>query len=215
MSDPFNLRNEYSSSRLEESDLPGDPMELFERWFLEAFDADLPEPSAMTLATSNSEGRVSSRIILLKGFDGRGFHFYTNYKSRKGRDLEENHFASVNFFWPELERQVHIEGRAVKMSAKDSDLYHSARPRNNQLGAWASEQSEVIKDRYTLEAQFEAVSQAYQSHSVIPRPKHWGGYVLIPGTIEFWQGRESRLHDRLEYYRDTDTVDWKTRRLSP
>ncbi len=215
MSDPFDFTNEYGRSKLEESDLPKDPMELFENWFTEAFDADLPEPSAMTLATSNASGKVSSRIILLKGYDARGFHFFTNYNSRKGKDLEENHYASMNFFWPELERQVHIEGSAVKMSAKDSELYHSARPRNNQLGAWASEQSEPIRDRYTLEAQYEAVSHAYKDHKVIPRPKHWGGYVLIPDSIEFWQGRGNRLHDRMEYFRGTASEPWKTQRLSP
>lgn len=215
MSDHFDFRNEYGKSSLEESDLPKNPMELFEKWFTEAFDADLPEPSAMTLATSNASGKVSSRIILLKGFDDRGFYFYTNYNSRKGKDLAENHYASVNFFWPELERQIQIEGSTVKMSAKDSELYHAARPRNNQMGAWASEQSEAIKDRYTLEAQFEAVCHAYKDHDVIPRPKHWGGYVLIPDSIEFWQGREKRLHDRLEYFREAASEPWKIHRLSP
>ena len=215
MSDPYYLRNEYGKSKLEEADLPKNPMELFELWFQEAFDADLPEPSAMTLATANTSGKVSSRIVLLKGFDTKGFHFYTNFNSRKGKDLIENPYASINFFWPELERQVHIEGMAKKMSAKDSEMYHSARPRNNQLGAWASEQSEPIKDRYTLEAQFAAVSKAYKHHDVIPRPTHWGGYVLIPDSIEFWQGRENRLHDRLEYLRSSTEHSWKIQRLSP
>ena len=136
------------------------------KWLMEAFDHDLPEPTAMTLATANSTGRISSRIILLKGFDTGGFQFYTNYKSQKGRDLEENSHAAISFFWPELERQVQIEGTVQKISERDSDLYHAARPRNNQLGAWASEQSAPIKDRQTLEGQYEAIKRGLQG----PRP---------------------------------------------
>lgn len=215
MSIPLDSRNEYGKSKLEESSLPDDPMVLFELWFLEAFDADLPEPSAMTLSTSNTEGRVSSRIILLKGFETKGFQFYTNYKSQKGKDLSANPLAAMSFFWPEMEKQIRIEGRVERLSEKESELYHAARPRNNQLGAWASEQSKPIKDRYYLEARYEAVSQAYSKHKVIPRPKHWGGFVLVPDSIEFWQGRENRLHDRIEYHRSSVKESWKTRRLNP
>jgi pyridoxamine 5'-phosphate oxidase len=214
MSDQGYMRHEYGKLKLEETDLPSDPVELFENWLKEAFDNDLPEPTAMTLATANSDGRISSRIILLKGFDSGGFQFYTNYHSRKGRDLDENPHAAMSFFWPELERQVRIEGKVRKISEKDSDLYHSARPRNNQLGAWASEQSSPVHDRHTLEAQYEAVKKAYEKHDQIPRPKHWGGYRLTPERIEFWQGREYRLHDRIEYETDR-SGRWSRQRLSP
>ncbi len=214
MTDPLNFRNEYGKSKIDESALPENPMEFFERWLQDAFDADLPEPSAVTLATSNVKGRVSSRIILLKSYEAKGFQFYTNYKSQKGKDLNENPYAAMSFFWPELERQILIEGKVKKMSKKDSELYHSARPRSNQLGAWASEQSKAIKDRYTLEARYEVVSSAYLKHEAIPKPPHWGGYVLIPDSIEFWQGRENRLHDRIEYFLSEED-SWQTRRLNP
>lgn len=214
MHNPQNFRNEYGRSRLDDTNLPYNPSELFERWLSEAFEADLPEPTAMTLATSDSEGRISSRIILLKGFDAGGFQFYTNYNSRKGQNLRENKFAAMSFFWPELERQVRIEGKVEKIPARDSDLYHSARPRNNQLGAWASDQSAPVTDRETLEQQFQAVNNAYKNHDVIPRPPQWGGYRLTPDRIEFWQGRESRLHDRIEYNKDC-TGKWSHQRLNP
>ena len=181
---------------------------------MEAFEEDLPEPTAMTLATSNEEGRISSRIILLKGFDSGGFQFYTNYKSKKGKDLSENPFAALSFFWPELERQIRIEGKVEKITARDSDLYHSARPRNNQLGAWASDQSAPVSDRETLEGQYEAVKKAYKDQEIIPRPPNWGGFRLSPDKIEFWQGRENRLHDRIEYIRD-NSGGWCKQRLNP
>lgn len=214
MSDPYYYRNEYGKSSLNESDLPSHPVELFEKWLMEAFEADLPEPTAMTLATANAEGRITSRIVLLKGFDAGGFQFYTNYKSRKGRDMDENPYAAISFFWPELERQIRIQGKVEKIPPRDSDLYHSARPRNNQLGAWASEQSAPVSDRKTLEDQYDAVKKAYKDHEVIPRPPNWGGYRLIPDNIEFWQGRENRLHDRLEYQHDS-SGRWCKQRLNP
>lgn len=214
MRNPEYYRNEYGKSKLIDSELPRNPVELFEKWLMEAFDADLPEPTAMTLSTANNEGRVSSRIVLLKGFDMDGFQFYTNYNSKKAKDIESSKFASLSFFWPELERQVRIEGTVGKISEKDSDLYHSARPRNNQLGAWASEQSEPIADRKTLESQFDAIKKAYKDYDVIPRPKHWGGYRLTPDKIEFWQGRENRLHDRIEFNKD-NSGRWCHQRLSP
>jgi pyridoxamine 5'-phosphate oxidase len=214
MKDPYYFRNEYGKMRLEDTNLPLDPVVLFEKWLTEAFEADLPEPTAMTLATSNSEGRISSRIVLLKGFDAGGFQFYSNYNSHKGDDLAENNFAAMSFFWPEMERQVRIEGKVEKITARDSDLYHTARPRNNQLGAWASEQSSPVTDRETLELQFKAVSKAYEKHDMIPRPPKWGGYRLSPDKMEFWQGRENRLHDRIEYNRD-NYGKWSKQRLNP
>jgi len=214
MKDPYYYRNEYGKLKLDDENLPINPVELFEKWLTEAFDADLPEPTAMTLATSNSEGRISSRIILLKGFDTGGFQFYTNYFSQKGQNLAEHNFAAMSFFWPEIERQIRIEGKVEKIMARDSDLYHSARPRNNQLGAWASEQSKPVADRKALEDQFDAVSKAYKNHDIIPRPPQWGGYRLTPDRIEFWQGRESRLHDRIDYNKDR-SGRWSHQRLSP
>ncbi len=214
MSDPLYDRTDYGKLKLDDRGLPLDPMVLFEQWLMEAFEKDLPEPSAMTLATCNVEGRISSRIVLLKGFDSGGFLFYTNYKSHKARDLEEHPWAAVSFFWPELERQIRIEGTVKRITSRDSDLYHSARPRNNQLGAWASDQSAPVADRETLEAQFAAVEKAYMGHDIIPRPAHWGGYRLTPALIEFWQGRESRLHDRIEYNRD-NSGKWSKQRLNP
>lgn len=214
MSDPYYYRNEYGRSRLEKKDLPASPVDLFEQWLTQAFEEDLPEPTAMTLATAAKSGKVSSRIILLKGYDTGGFQFYTNYHSKKGKDLSENPYAAMSFFWPELERQVRIEGRVEKIPPRDSDLYHSARPRNNQLGAWASEQSKPIANRETLQSQFDAVSKAYEKQNVIPRPPNWGGYKLIPSGIEFWQGRENRLHDRF-YYEREQTGRWSIQRLSP
>lgn len=214
MKDPYYFRNEYGKLKLDDADLPSNPVVLFEKWLTEAFNADLPEPTAMTLATSDSDGRISSRIVLLKGFDTGGFQFYTNYLSQKGQNLTENKFAAMSFFWPEIERQVRIEGSVEKISARDSDLYHAARPRNNQLGAWASEQSAPLLDRETLESQFEAVSNAYKNHDVIPRPPQWGGYRLTPDRVEFWQGRENRLHDRINYNRDR-SGRWSRERLNP
>lgn len=214
MYDLLDSRSEYGKSKLEEKTLPDHPMKLFEKWLSEAFEADLPEPTAMTLSTCNSQGRVASRIVLLKGFEDNSFHFYSNYKSRKGADLEDNRFAAIGFFWPELERQVRIEGEVKKIPAKDSDLYHAARPRMNQLGAWASDQSTPVKDRYTLEAQYTAVVKSYENVKIIPRPPHWGGYRLQATLIEFWQGRPGRLHDRIEFYKDEEG-DWLRRRLNP
>lgn len=215
MQEPQYYRQDYGKHKLLENELPSCPLELFENWLKEAFEADLSEPTAMTLATANEEGRISSRIILLKGFNKGGFLFYTNYKSRKGKDLLSNNFGSLSFFWPELERQVRIEGKVEKVSKKESDLYHAARPRNNQISAWASEQSTPVLNRETLERQYEAVMKTYRDTDSIPRPHHWGGYRLAPDRIEFWQGRESRLHDRIEYNMDNHTGRWSYHRLNP
>ncbi|MBN3781270.1 pyridoxamine 5'-phosphate oxidase [Burkholderia sp. Ac-20345] len=208
------LRINYSRASLDEADVAHDPFAQFERWFKEALAAKLPEPNTMTLATVGDDGRPSARIVLIKGVDERGFVFFTNYESRKGRDLAAHPQAALLFYWIELERQVRIEGRIEKTSAEESDRYFASRPLGSRIGAWASEQSAVIDSRATLEAQEKAVSERYGDNP--PRPPHWGGYRLVPDSIEFWQGRPSRLHDRLLYTRDADTSPgWSISRLSP
>ncbi|MBN3772357.1 MULTISPECIES: pyridoxamine 5'-phosphate oxidase [Burkholderia] len=208
------LRINYSRASLDEADVAHDPFAQFDRWFKEALAAKLPEPNTMTLATVGDDGRPSARIVLIKGVDERGFVFFTNYESRKGRDLAAHPQAALLFYWIELERQVRIEGRIEKTSAEESDRYFASRPLGSRIGAWASEQSAVIDSRATLEAQEKAVSERYGDNP--PRPPHWGGYRLVPDSIEFWQGRPSRLHDRLLYTRDADTSPgWSISRLSP
>ncbi|MBN3733720.1 pyridoxamine 5'-phosphate oxidase [Burkholderia sp. Tr-20390] len=208
------LRINYSRASLDEADVAHDPFAQFDRWFKEALAAKLPEPNTMTLATVGADGRPSARIVLIKGVDERGFVFFTNYESRKGRDLAAHPQAALLFYWIELERQVRIEGRIEKTSAEESDRYFASRPLGSRIGAWASEQSAVIDSRATLEAQEKAVSERYGDNP--PRPPHWGGYRLVPDSIEFWQGRPSRLHDRLLYTRDAGTpTGWSISRLSP
>ncbi|VWC65522.1 pyridoxine/pyridoxamine 5'-phosphate oxidase [Burkholderia lata] len=208
------LRINYSRASLDEADVAHDPFAQFDRWFKEALAAKLPEPNTMTLATVGDDGRPSARIVLIKGVDERGFVFFTNYESRKGRDLAAHPQAALLFYWIELERQVRIEGRIEKTSAEESDRYFASRPLGSRIGAWASEQSAVIDSRATLEAQEKSVSERYGDNP--PRPPHWGGYRLVPDSIEFWQGRPSRLHDRLLYTRDADTSPgWSISRLSP
>jgi pyridoxamine 5'-phosphate oxidase len=207
------LRKNYSLGSLDAGDVDRNPIRQFDTWFAQALDAQLPEPNTMTLATVDSRGRPSARIVLIKGVDERGFVFFTNYESRKGRELAHNPFASLLFYWIELERQVRIEGTVVKTSAEESDKYFHSRPLGSRIGAWASEQSQVIESRAVLETREKEVSAQYGEHP--PRPPHWGGYRLIPDTIEFWQGRPSRLHDRLRYTRTSDNGDWQIARLSP
>ncbi|EKS9796923.1 MULTISPECIES: pyridoxamine 5'-phosphate oxidase [Burkholderia] len=208
------LRINYSRASLDEADVAHDPFAQFDRWFKEALAAKLPEPNTMTLATVGADGRPSARIVLIKGVDERGFVFFTNYESRKGRDLAAHPQAALLFYWIELERQVRIEGRIEKTSAEESDRYFASRPLGSRIGAWASEQSAVIDSRATLEAQEKAASERYGDNP--PRPPHWGGYRLVPDSIEFWQGRPSRLHDRLLYTRDAGTsTGWSISRLSP
>ncbi|KUZ13853.1 pyridoxamine 5'-phosphate oxidase [Burkholderia diffusa] len=208
------LRINYSRASLDEADAAPDPFAQFDRWFKEALDAKLPEPNTMTLATVGDDGRPSARIVLIKGVDERGFVFFTNYESRKGRDLAANPHAALLFYWIELERQVRIEGRIEKTSADESDRYFASRPLGSRIGAWASEQSAVIDSRATLEAREKAVSERYGENP--PRPPHWGGYRVVPDAIEFWQGRPSRLHDRLLYTRDAAAESgWTISRLSP
>ncbi|CAB3757228.1 pyridoxamine 5'-phosphate oxidase [Burkholderia sp. MSh2] len=208
------LRINYSRASLDEADVAPDPFAQFDRWFKEALAAKLPEPNTMTLATVGDDGRPSARIVLIKGVDERGFVFFTNYDSRKGRDLAAHPQAALLFYWIELERQVRIEGRIEKTSAEESDRYFASRPLGSRIGAWASAQSAVIDSRATLEASEKAVSERYGDNP--PRPPHWGGYRLVPDSIEFWQGRPSRLHDRLLYTRESDaSPGWSISRLSP
>lgn len=207
------LRKNYSLGSLDAADVDRNPFRQFDAWFAQAVDAQLPEPNTMTLATVDSRGRPSARIVLIKVVDERGFVFFTNYESRKGRELADNPFASLLFYWIELERQVRIEGTVVKTSAAESDQYFQSRPLGSRIGAWASEQSQVIESRSILEAREKEISAQYGDHP--PRPPHWGGYRLVPDAIEFWQGRPSRLHDRLLYTRSADSSDWQIARLSP
>ncbi|MBR8298087.1 pyridoxamine 5'-phosphate oxidase [Burkholderia cenocepacia] len=208
------LRINYSRASLDEADAAPDPFAQFDRWFKEALAAQLPEPNTMTLATVGADGRPSARIVLIKGVDERGFVFFTNYESRKGHDLAVHPQAALLFYWIELERQVRIEGRIEKTSEEESDRYFASRPLGSRIGAWASEQSAVIDSRATLEAREKAVSERYGDNP--PRPPHWGGYRLVPDSIEFWQGRPSRLHDRLLYTRDAAAAPrWTISRLSP
>jgi pyridoxamine 5'-phosphate oxidase len=207
------LRKDYSLAGLAEKDLARDPFRQFDKWFQEVEAAKIPEPNAMVLATSGREGRPSSRVVLLKGVDGRGFVFYSNYESRKGRELELNPHAALLFPWVQLERQVNIEGPLVRTSREESESYFHSRPRLSQLAAWASQQSAVISGRAVLENAMKALEQKYAGQE-IPIPTNWGGYRVNPETVEFWQGRRSRLHDRLRYRRGKDG-DWTVERLSP
>ncbi|HEY1390463.1 MAG TPA: pyridoxamine 5'-phosphate oxidase [Ktedonobacterales bacterium] len=207
------LRKEYMQRGLAESDVDADPFRQFAAWFDEARAASPNEPNAMALATVGADGRPSLRMVLLKGVDERGFVFYTNYESRKGRELADTPWAALTFFWPEMERQIRIEGRVEPVSAEESDAYFHSRPIGSQLSASASHQSEVIAGREELEQRVAALSARYQNQE-IPRPETWGGFRVIPDAIEFWQGRANRLHDRLRY-RLLASGDWQIERLSP
>ncbi len=206
------IRREYSREELSKEHVAQDPFVQFGRWMDEAIAAELPEPTAMSLSTADAKGRPSSRMVLLKGYDSAGFVFFTNYNSHKGRHLAENPFAALNFFWPELERQVRISGSVNKVSAEESDEYFKTRPFTSRVGAWASDQSEILESKMALAARAAKLLVKYASGNV-PRPPHWGGYRVVADQIEFWQGRPSRLHDRIVY--DLVSDEWKISRLSP
>ena len=207
------MRREYTRAGLSEDGLAPDPVEQFGRWFEEVLVADLYEPNAMTLATATRDGRPSARTVLLKGFDERGFVFYTSYAGRKARELAENPRAALLFYWGELERQVRVEGIVERLPDEESDAYFASRPRGNRLGAWASEQSRPIESREALDLRVRELEERYAGREEIPRPPFWGGYRVVHEAVEFWQGRESRLHDRLLYMRDGG--GWKVVRLQP
>ena len=208
------LRREYQRTTLTETEVDPDPLRQFDRWLSEAIRAELPEPTAMTLATADARGHPSARIVLLKGVDSKGFVFFTNYESRKGRELAARPEAALLLYWVELERQVRIEGGVNKIDAADSDTYFATRPRDARIGAWASPQSRVISDRTWLEREFSAARDRLAAQGgEVPRPPHWGGYRLAPTRLEFWQGRSSRLHDRIQYC--WENARWRIERLAP
>jgi pyridoxamine 5'-phosphate oxidase len=205
------LRKEYALASLDERDVDRDPLKQFERWLAQAIAAKVPEPTAMTLATVDSRGRPAARIVLLKEAGAGGFVFYTNYESRKGREMACHPHAALTFMWKELERQVRIEGTVEKVGAQESDAYFATRPLGSRIGAWASPQSEVLQSRDWLEKRWAALAKEHGDNP--PRPPHWGGYRVVPEFIEFWQGRQSRLHDRIAYTREDNT--WRIQRLAP
>jgi pyridoxamine 5'-phosphate oxidase len=207
------LRTDYAQRGLTEADAGDDPFKLFDQWLADAVAAGVPEPNAMTLATRSRFNELSARIVLLRIFDARGFAFFTNYESQKGEDLENNHSAAIVFFWPVLERQVRVQGVSERTTDAESDEYFASRPRGSQLGAWASSQSGVIADRETLERGLREIEARF-ADGPVPRPPHWGGYRIVPSVFEFWQGRPSRLHDRIRF-RKYRRGTWTRDRLSP
>ena len=218
------IRKDYKLASLEEADVATNPIDQFTRWWNEAVASQIDEVNAMTLATANAAGVPAARIVLLKGYNPNGFIFFTNYESDKGKNLAQNPKAALVFFWKELERQIRIEGTVEKVSAEESDRYFNSRPASSRIGAWASPQSAVIENRMVIEQNVERYSSIFANDS-IERPDHWGGYIVKPTSIEFWQGRSSRLHDRIRYVLEnsaynaaTDTrtdLNWKIERLAP
>ncbi len=211
MPDPSKMRELYDAPGLSEETAAEDPFEQFRRWFEEAAGAGFPEPNAMALATASAEGRPSVRMMLLKGVDERGFTFFTNYESRKGRELAENPRAALLFFWDRLHRQLRVEGTVERVSGAEADAYFASRPYGHRIGAWASRQGREIASREELEARFRAIAARYPGE--VPRPPYWGGFRLLPEVFEFWQGREDRMHDRLAYFRENG--GWRRVRLQP
>jgi pyridoxamine 5'-phosphate oxidase len=210
--DIASIRKDYQFQSLDIVDVASSPFQQFGKWWEEAISSDIDEVNAMTLATVDEHARPSARIVLLKGFDEQGFVFFTNYQSNKGKALSLNPLASLVFFWKELERQVRIDGTCIRVSEEESDVYFQSRPLGSKLGAWASPQSSVISNRSVIENELDAAANRYADGNV-PRPSHWGGYRVIPDAIEFWQGRPSRLHDRLKYIRSSG--EWRIERLAP
>jgi pyridoxamine 5'-phosphate oxidase len=207
------LRKDYSKASLDETSILKDPIEQFHKWFREACDAKIPEPNAMNVATVTEKGTPSSRTMLLKGVEENKFLFFTNYQSDKGRELENNPACALTFFWQELERQVRVEGVAFRVDAKKSEEYFQSRPRGSQIGAWSSPQSAVIKNRSILEDRVKQMEEKFEGKPVLPKPQQWGGYEVDPFLIEFWQGRQNRLHDRIQFTK-IDAV-WQIHRLAP
>lgn len=207
------IRTEYTKATLDQATVNKNPMVQFEKWFHEALEAEVMEANAMTLSTVTETGRPTARIVLLKGVEQNKFLFYTNYQSQKGKELENNPACALTFFWPELERQVRIEGISERLEQSVSEAYFQSRPRSSQVGAWASPQSSIIKDRSLLEARAAEIEKRFAGKDLLPKPNQWGGYAIEPFEIEFWQGRPSRLHDRIVYYKSES--QWIIHRLAP
>jgi pyridoxamine 5'-phosphate oxidase len=207
------LRREYGKITLDEQCVGDDPMHLLNAWMTEVLDTEHEDPTAMVLSTVDEDGHPDSRVVLLKGIDDSGFLFFTNYNSAKGKQLKNKPFAALNFYWPSMARQIRVKGSVKKVSEEQSDRYFFSRPLTSQLGAIASPQSEIIANRSVLDDALNQLIQQYEQNSTICRPEHWGGYCLIPSTIEFWQGRDNRLHDRITYFLEGDR--WHHYRLAP
>ena len=209
-----NHRNDYTKMHLDKENIDSDPIKQFQQWLNDAMQTDMQEPNAMNLATVSDDHTVSSRTVLLKGLDDRGFVFFTNYESKKSRDLESTRQAALCFWWPKLERQVRVEGSISRVSAQESDDYYHSRPRGSQIGAHASPQSQVLTSYDELQQRVDALEQQFSDAEEIPRPEYWGGYRVTPKVIEFWQGRPSRLHDRIRFRLDSENR-WIIERLAP
>ena len=208
------IRKDYQLKRMDESDVAKNPFEQFTQWWNDAIDSKIEEVNAMTLCTATKGGKPSARVVLLKGYNSKGFIFFTNYESSKGKQLEKNPNACLVFYWKELERQIKIEGIVEKLKNKDNDEYFFSRPEGSRIGAWASPQSSVIADRSVLEGNVAKFTEKFEGKKV-PRPPHWGGYIVKPTLIEFWQGRPSRLHDRIQYTLPKNKKTWTIERLAP
>lgn len=208
-----NIRKEYRKARLDITSVDADPVRQFEKWFGEALTSEVIEPNAMNLATANEQGKPSARMVLLKGLENNRFQFFTNYQSSKAKELEKNPACALTFFWPELERQVRIEGIASRVDAAVSDTYFQSRPRESQIGAWASPQSSMIDNRSILEQRFDEITKRFEGKPTLPRPHQWGGFQVEPLEMEFWQGGPGRLHDRIQYLKVDN--EWRIYRLAP